>query len=63
MAQRASERIYAAAGGTAIYKSSALQRSFRDVHAGANHIGVSWDYSATAYGEYMIGQDPPPGGW
>ena len=63
MAQRASERIYAAAGGTAIYKSSSMQRSFRDVHAGANHIGVSWDYSATAYGEYMIGHDPAPGGW
>lgn len=63
MAQRASERIYAAAGGTAIYKSSSMQRSFRDVHAGANHIAVSWDYSATAYGEYMIGHDLAPGGW
>ena len=63
MAQRASERIYAAAGGTAIYKSSSMQRSFRDVHAGANHIGVSWDYSASAYGEYMIGHDPAPGGY
>jgi 3-hydroxy-9,10-secoandrosta-1,3,5(10)-triene-9,17-dione monooxygenase len=63
MAQRASERIFAAAGGTAIFKSSALQRSFRDVHAAANHIGVSWDYSATGYGEYMIGHDPAPGGW
>jgi alkylation response protein AidB-like acyl-CoA dehydrogenase len=63
MAQRASERIFAAAGGTAIYKSSVLQRSFRDVHAASNHIGVSWDFSATGYGEYMIGHDPAPGGW
>jgi alkylation response protein AidB-like acyl-CoA dehydrogenase len=63
MAQRASERLYAAAGGTAIYKSSSMQRSFRDVHAGANHIGVSWDFSATAYGEYMIGHGPAPGGY
>jgi alkylation response protein AidB-like acyl-CoA dehydrogenase len=63
MAQRASERIYAAAGGTAIYKSSAMQRAFRDVHAGANHIGVSWDYSASGYGEYMIGHEPAPGGY
>ena len=63
MAQRASERIFAAAGGTAIYKSSAMQRSFRDVHAGANHIGVSWDYSAAGYGEYMIGHEPAPGGY
>lgn len=63
MAQRASERIFAAAGGTAIYKSNAMQRSFRDVHAGANHIGVSWDYSAAGYGEYMIGHEPAPGGY
>jgi len=63
IAARASERIFAAAGGTAIYRSNRLQRSFRDVHAGANHIGVSWDFSATAYGEFMIGHEIPPGGW
>jgi hypothetical protein len=63
IAARASERIFAAAGGTAIYRSNRLQRAFRDVHAGTNHIGVSWDFSATAYGEYMIGHEIPPGGW
>jgi len=63
IAQRASDKLYAAAGSGAIRHSSPLQRGFRDVHAGANHIGVSWETSAGAYGELSLGRTPPPGQW
>jgi alkylation response protein AidB-like acyl-CoA dehydrogenase len=63
IAQRTSEKLYAAAGSTGIHLSSPLQRAFRDIHAGANHIGVSWETSASVYGELALGRVPPPGQW
>jgi alkylation response protein AidB-like acyl-CoA dehydrogenase len=63
MAQRTSERIYAAAGSIASHKSNSLQRAFRDVHAAGTHIAVSWDGAASPMGEYMMGRDPAPGAW
>jgi alkylation response protein AidB-like acyl-CoA dehydrogenase len=63
MAQRTSERIYAAAGNIATHKSNSLQRAFRDVHAAGTHIAVSWDGAASPIGEYMMGRDPAPGAW
>jgi alkylation response protein AidB-like acyl-CoA dehydrogenase len=55
LAARASERLFAAAGGNAIYQTSRLQRAFRDIHAAANHIGTSWDFSAQPFGEHALG--------
>jgi 3-hydroxy-9,10-secoandrosta-1,3,5(10)-triene-9,17-dione monooxygenase len=63
MSQRASERLYAAAGGMAIQKTNPLQRAFRDVHAAGTHIAVSWDGAASPIGDYMLGHDPAPGQW
>jgi 3-hydroxy-9,10-secoandrosta-1,3,5(10)-triene-9,17-dione monooxygenase len=63
IAQRTSEKLYAAAGSAAIHLSSPLQRAFRDIHAGANHIGVSWETSASPFGEVSLGRPPPPGIW
>lgn len=59
--QRASQRMLSAAGTRAIYKSSPLQRCFRDINAGCNHMGVSWEMAATPYGESVIGQQPAMG--
>ena len=63
LAQRVSERIYTAAGSAAVYKTSAIQRGFRDIHAGANHMGVSWEIAGSPYGEYMAGREPVIGQW
>ena len=63
LAQRVSERIYAAAGPDAVYMSSPIQRAFRDIHAGANHMGVSWEIAGSPYGEYMAGREPAVGQW
>jgi alkylation response protein AidB-like acyl-CoA dehydrogenase len=61
LAQRATERILAAAGPEGILRKNPLQRAFRDVHAGTNHIGVSWETSATGYGELVSGLEPLAG--
>ena len=55
MAVRASERIFAATGGIALYSSGRMQRLFRDIHAGASHFSLSFDNAAAPYGQYRMG--------
>jgi 3-hydroxy-9,10-secoandrosta-1,3,5(10)-triene-9,17-dione monooxygenase len=57
LACRAAERIFAMAGGFALYESSPLQRSFRDVHAAAQHHGVAWEATAQPYGAMRLGRE------
>jgi alkylation response protein AidB-like acyl-CoA dehydrogenase len=58
MALRAAERIFAAAGGNALYLSSRMQRAFRDIHAGAAHFSLSFDNAAAPYGQWRLGAEP-----
>jgi alkylation response protein AidB-like acyl-CoA dehydrogenase len=57
-AVRAANRIFAAAGGNALYSSNRLQRFFRDVNAGAAHYSLSFDNAAAPYGQYRLGAEP-----
>jgi resorcinol 4-hydroxylase (FADH2) len=61
LARRTAERIYSAAGTAANSVSSPIQRGFRDINAGANHIGVSWETASAGYGEFMMGVEPAIG--
>lgn len=45
------------AGGGALYDSSPLQRCFRDLHAGAQHIAFSAEVER-GLGRALLGQDP-----
>ncbi|MFI7596573.1 acyl-CoA dehydrogenase family protein [Actinoplanes sp. NPDC049681] len=53
-AARAVDLVYNAAGGTAVYDSSPLQRHFRDVHVATQHAMVSGDVTETV-GAVLLG--------
>jgi alkylation response protein AidB-like acyl-CoA dehydrogenase len=59
MAVRAAERLFAAAGGNSLYATGRMQRLFRDIHAGASHFSLSFDYAAAPYGQYRMGAELP----
>lgn len=52
---KAVDLMYAAAGGGANYKKNSMQRHFRDIHAGAVHIGVAWDVNGAEFGRTALG--------
>ncbi|MET0495554.1 MAG: acyl-CoA dehydrogenase family protein [Actinoplanes sp.] len=54
-AARAVDLVYHAAGGSAVYMSSPLQRAFRDVHTATQHAMVSTDVLETA-GAVLLGE-------
>jgi alkylation response protein AidB-like acyl-CoA dehydrogenase len=60
LCMRATDRLFEAAGGHALYASNPLQRLQRDLHAAAHHISMRWDVSAELYGRLALGLDPPP---
>ena len=55
---RAVDAIFAASGGGALYETNPLQRAFRDVHAAASHISMSFDVAGTTYGRVLAGLEP-----
>jgi len=55
-AKRAVDAMYDAGGGTSIYKSSPLQRCFRDVHTASQHLMVSSSTLELA-GRVLVGVD------
>lgn len=51
--------VFAGAGGSGLFETNALQRHWRDVHAGVAQFGLQWDVWAPAYGRVRVGL---PGG-
>ena len=56
-AAEAVDLLYHAAGGTSIYRSSDLQRCFRDVHVATQHIMVAQP-TYEVVGRVLLGMDP-----
>jgi indole-3-acetate monooxygenase len=54
---QAVDLIYNAAGGTAIYEYSPIERCFRDVHATTQHVGIS-SANFELSGRVLLGLDP-----
>jgi len=52
---QAMDQVFAGCGGAGLYESSAMQRMWRDVHAGAAQFGLQWDVSGPAYGRVRLG--------
>jgi alkylation response protein AidB-like acyl-CoA dehydrogenase len=55
LTRHAADRVYVASGGSSIYTSSRLQRAMRDVLAGTQHIGLSWEIGGSPYGLMRLG--------
>ncbi len=55
---RAVDLIYGVSGGTANYLGNELQRRFRDIHAAAAQIHVSWDINGPEFGRVATGLAP-----
>ena len=53
---RAADLMYNLGGGTSVYKTSPLQRIFRDVHVASQHMQVATPTMETA-GRHMLGLD------
>ena len=58
LCRRAIDRVASAAGGRALFDSSRLQRSFRDVTMASQHAVADLDTVGQAYGRTLLGQDP-----
>jgi 3-hydroxy-9,10-secoandrosta-1,3,5(10)-triene-9,17-dione monooxygenase len=54
----ATNRLFDAAGGHAIYAANPLQRLHRDVNAGAHQVALGWDDNAVLYGRVRLGLEP-----
>jgi alkylation response protein AidB-like acyl-CoA dehydrogenase len=55
---RALDLVYEACGGTANYLDNELQRRFRDIHAAAAQIQISFDINGAEFGRIAVGLEP-----
>jgi hypothetical protein len=44
--------------GQGIFTWRPIRRAWRDIHAGAVHVSLTWDAVSTMYGQYALGLDP-----
>ena len=54
-AVRAVDLLHAVRGATANYLTADLQRQFRDIHAAAHQIHLSWDINGAEFGRIAVG--------
>jgi alkylation response protein AidB-like acyl-CoA dehydrogenase len=57
---RAVDLLFEGGGGGALFSQANLQRFWRDIHAGAMHISMSWDAVGALYGRVTLGLPPGP---
>jgi alkylation response protein AidB-like acyl-CoA dehydrogenase len=50
--------LFEAAGGSATYDFSDLQRIWRDVNAAAQHVAFTWDSAMSGFGRTLVGVPP-----
>ncbi len=55
MSIAAVDRLFAAAGGGAWFRSNELQRLFRDIHICGNHAQTDFDIASLTYGKHLMG--------
>jgi alkylation response protein AidB-like acyl-CoA dehydrogenase len=59
MCVSALERVFPLVGGQGLAPGHPIQRAWRDVHAIAQHLGLTWDIQASMYGAVTLGQPCP----
>jgi 3-hydroxy-9,10-secoandrosta-1,3,5(10)-triene-9,17-dione monooxygenase len=55
LCSRAARQLFEASGARGIYRTSPLQRLFRDVTSAATHAALNWDKISVAYGRNALG--------
>lgn len=49
------DRLFELSGGHSLYLSHPMQRTWRDVHATNQHLGLHYDFALEAYGRTLVG--------
>lgn len=57
---RAVDLLFDSVGGMGLYSHSRVQRFWRDLHAGSQHISVNWDATGSLYGRVQLGGEAGP---
>jgi 3-hydroxy-9,10-secoandrosta-1,3,5(10)-triene-9,17-dione monooxygenase len=55
LCRAASNSLFEASGGSAIYDDRDLQRLWRDSNVAGAHMGLNWDNSGNALGRVLVG--------
>jgi 3-hydroxy-9,10-secoandrosta-1,3,5(10)-triene-9,17-dione monooxygenase len=58
LCRAASNSLFEASGGSAIYEDRDLQRLWRDSNVAGAHMGLNWDGASQAYGRALVGLPP-----
>jgi alkylation response protein AidB-like acyl-CoA dehydrogenase len=53
------EHVFPLVGGQGLVPGHPIQRAWRDVHAVAQHLGLTWDIQASMFGAVALGQPCP----